>query len=272
MKKILQKLNKFIDIGITSLMIICCVFVILWVVSPIRDFLITHNIFSNDSYIGFVTSISILSVGLLWSIKYKIDSIENVVKNAVVNTINGQNSIIPSGIHDIYFLFDKVLTESENKKENKLYIIGSTLYTAWPHIHPWLLKETTMHWTVNLFLLDPLYIRDNKCFLDKDWKNTSESIIAQIKNVKNLNENEFVRRNITLKLFTYSYFPAIRGFSINGNVLITYSHWNKDGLADFPHHFYEYFQAMDTSIRAECYKSLYYNTLHFYEEHSKNII
>ena len=272
MKKVLGKLFKFIDMGITALMIICCIFVILWVVSPIRDYLIACNIFSSESYIGFVTSISILSVGLLWSIKYKTNSMDIIIEKAVNNAISEKKSIIQNGIHDIYVLFDKVLIESENNNENVIDIIGSTLYTAWPHIHPWLLKDSTMQWTINLFILDPSYIKKNRDFIDKNWKYTSQNFIEQIKSVCTMNKEQFIRKNITVNLFSYSYFPSVRGFKINENILITYSHWSADGLADYPHYFYEYFKATDTSVRAECYKSLYNNTLSFYKDHSTRII
>lgn len=272
MKHFFIILHKFIDIGITILMFICCIFVILWVVSPIRDYLIAIKIFTTESYIGFVTSISILSVGLLWLLNQKISTLDKTIENAVERTLNGKDIIIKNGTQDIYSIFDKIILLSETKNNNNLDIIGSTLYTAWPHIHPWLLKETTVNWKINLFLLDPLYIEQNSTLIDNSWKNTSENIIKQIKNVKDIYQNDFFQRNVIINLFTYSYFPTIRGFKINDNILLTFSHWSRDGLTDYPHYFYECFKSKDNSIRAECYKDLYNNTLEFLVKYSTKVV
>ena len=271
MKRLISKVHKIIDYGSTALTVVCCIFVILWGVDPVRNYLISKNIFSTESYIGFVSSILILSIGLLWSIKNKIGSIDKTMESTIVNTIDKKNIIIEEGVHEVYPMLDNLLNSSTNTDESELDIIGTTLYTAWPHIHPWILKNTTVNWSINLFLLDPSYITQEESLFHKDWANTSRDIIDNISSVCNISKEQLVHRKIKIKLFTYSYFPAVRGFRVNGNLLLTYSHWDKNGLADYPHYFYEYFDVNDKSARAECYKNHYNNTFDFYKKNAQCI-
>lgn len=96
------------------------------------------------------------------------------------------------------------------------------------------------------------------------WSVTSKNIIDSIKNaITEIGHTSLQERNIKIKIYTYSSFPSVRGFKVNHTYLMTYSHC-KNGIADFPHYFYERFDENDNSLRAEFYKDYFDNYLSHY--------
>jgi len=178
------------------------------------------------------------------------------------------NSEIVDRINNIQPKVESILRKHLKKSRNvSITIIGLGFQTGWPSFQESLEKEKK--WikdlSIKIYILDPDYIANNNdIFIDPLLKSATESIVQMQKFIKD-------HPNIDMEINTYKDFPAMHGYKINDDYIISYSQWNVPEYISIskPNGFYEIFDSKNNSKRAAYYRDYFENILsHYRKKHA----
>ncbi len=141
-----------------------------------------------------------------------------------------------------YKTINKIMTKIieiiylENKKINEIVIIGSSGGTSINVLVQHIMDTAKMPFEITLVIADP-NSKQAKYF-PEHWATESRATIERISSI-----NKTKPENLTIKCYTYDYFPCVSGILINNNHLFlsTYTWSTPDHLSARLHsHFYYY--------------------------------
>jgi hypothetical protein len=157
-------------------------------------------------------------------------------------------------------MYDALLSSAERISapgEKCLEVLALTLYSAWPTLSFWLQSDAAKGWDLRLITLAP---DADTSWIPRDWPAESGANIAAAEQFAR--RPDTVRRGIALAVSTYDFPPGVHGFRLgNGDVFVSYVHWDEDGLIGKSGFTYQLVSHTDVSPEADATRELFDNWL-----------
>ncbi len=257
-----------------AVVILSAIFLVLWAIAPVRNFLRLMKLFDESTVTYIVVLLIAMIVTMIHELSERTRSVDDAltdrdrqllertekIDKALAMLQPAQSVLIDGGISKVYpCLFEELNRARES--ERVLDVFGLTLITAWPQLKAWLAQpETPLGWTIRLLCLSPHMANRGMPWIRSEWYENARGMIQEIEAYLVREEAAMLRRNVRLTLHTYDCIPALHGFYLgNETLFVSCLRWDAKNQFDDAHHFYEKFEGSDRSDRAEAYRKLFSN-------------
>jgi hypothetical protein len=269
---IAKKLLRRAQLGVV---VVATLFLIGWAVGPIREPMKRLGLFDDSSVGAIVALLVTLIVAMLNELSERTNAVGNALAVRDRELLNRteridralslleppQSALIQDGNTKVYpQLLDELQRVPENART--LDVFGLHLTTAWPQLQGWLAQPETGHgWRIRMVCLSPELERRGLPWIRDEWYGFARAALQQIRGYLVKHDASLKSRNIRLTLDTYDCVPALHGFLLgNGSLFISCLRWETEtDTLDEPHFFYERFDSLDRSDRADAYRALFAN-------------
>jgi hypothetical protein len=230
---------------------------IVYLVPPVRKWMETRGYLNAELVVAVVGLALAVVLRSLLELEKKVDAL----------TSSQTQTLVTGGVARVYQQLEEICDSyarrrwSTTPRARTLEVLGLTLYTAWPKIRGFLEDARYVRWKIDLYGLDPDFVRGRPETFPGKWATDVETRLAEIRQFAEERADDLWERRIALGLKTYAHFPALHGFLIERSDLVyAVSQWGRETLED-PYQFYEYFPAADSSPRAEEHRGRFKNWL-----------
>jgi len=133
-------------------------------------------------------------------------------------------------------IYNDVSTELEDMikdgKKIEMDVLGFTLFSVKTKFSQWKENNALKNITINLYYLDPSYIRGNS-EIDNSWEAMVNINVDGIKRFIDA-EKVYLRKNkIKVNFYPYKHIPAVHGFRLVGSCLfVSFASWDNKILHD----------------------------------------
>ena len=254
---------KALFLAIASLLLVASA------IAPVRKRLQALGVFDDEVMNEAIGIAFILTVALMELIYRQMKQMKRMLAAGRAPLANG-SEVLKGGVGNVYPHLLDTVRKANSRGEHSLEVLGLTLYTAWPQVEAWVAANELNGWTIVLHSLAPNFVQSNS-ELPATWAPQSQGMIESIRAFVDARKDELGRRKIALSVNAYAGFPAVHGFRVGREILISFSQWNSQTATpklDTPTYFYERFGPDDQSHRAEAYRSLFANWISHAERSS----
>lgn len=156
---------------------------------------------------------------------------------------------------EAYLFLAPIASKVENQAFKRLDIIGVTLYGALPALSSWLNRPETVGWRVRLATFhDPT--GRLAAWIPSSWSDEAKMNMKVARTTAN--SQELRQRGNEMEIYEYDFLPAVRGVRLgNGDLVISFMHWEPDGQASSPGLPYEYIPHNEETRGAESLRLMF---------------
>jgi hypothetical protein len=255
--KIYDNVRKYVYPVVLAIGLVLCV---LWSIAPVRDPLIARHWIDDRTIFGIL---GLLVAITIFELQQQEKASKRLAETVALFNPSQSSTILFGGVGEVYTKFNPLVKQMvlHSKQPTSLDVLGLTLYSAWPvALAPQIQNGDIQKCTVNLYLLDPEFVKKNRELFKDEWLTEVESKPAEIAAFVKEHEALLKQNQVTVNVKPYPFFPGIHGFrTSDGNVLISFLHWSSQKTVDNPNQFYEIFMPSDTSARGNAYRALFKN-------------
>jgi hypothetical protein len=191
-----------------------------------------------------------VAVVLLMSILLELYQLKRRVTPAISDR---QQYPDPKEMYDALIEKAKSITDPE---QQKIEVLGLTLYSAWPQISFFLERPEINNWTVKFATMSKEATAPRQ-WTPPGWPDESNTTVNQVREFASGRGAEHSHR---IEIFEYHFTPAVHGFRLgNGDVFVSVLHWQEDGRLGKHRFSYDYVPAHDISPAAAAVRGLFNN-------------
>lgn len=246
-------------------------FMIVYMIEPLRTFLINAKLLSTDAAIGVIGVLISIGLSIAIALNDKLFDLSRVIKELQRKR---DDDIKQGGAEAIYPIIEAELTQRRRggRTRLRLDILGFQLYSVHGRIESWITSGRLKNTELNLYCLDKTYCVKSKAIPDS-WATQTEEYPAIIQKALEKHAKQLQDDKTTIRIVRYDHLPAVHGFkSSEGSTFIQFATWS-DGKLLMPHQGV-YLQVLntDSSLQARSLRKLYENWVEAAEASNKRLV